>query len=127
MENQYEDEFLSIKIINGIINCYTKKEMVITYEFAQFALENRIKISGNKFYPLLNDVRNVKYMTKDAMNLLNSDKGTSYLTAGAFIINSKVHEIIGNFFIKFKNHKVPARVFTDKSKAIQWLEQYKVS
>jgi len=126
-ERQYEDEFIYIKIIDGIICCETKKEMVIDYEFAQLAVSNRVLVSGGQYYPLLNDVRKVKYVTKEAMQLLNSDQGTSYLTAGAFIITSKAQEIFGNFFIKFKTHKVPARLFTDKAKALQWLEQYKVS
>ncbi len=126
-ESQYEDEFIYIKIIDGIICCETKKEMIINYEFAEFAINERIKICGNQYYPLLNDVRKVKYITKDAMHLLNSDKGTCYLTAGAFIIKSKAQEIFGNFFIKFKSHKVPAKLFTDRTKALQWLQQYKAS
>jgi len=123
---RYEDEFLLIEIIDGIISCYTKKEIVITYEFAQYALNKRIEVSANQFYPIMNDIRNIKYITKEAMTLLNSEKGTSYLTAGAFIITSKVQEILGNFFIKYKNHAIPARVFTDKAKAMQWLGKYKV-
>ncbi|MCR6639227.1 MAG: hypothetical protein NVV82_09635 [Sporocytophaga sp.] len=125
-ENHYEDEFVFIKIIDGIVCCETKKEMIINFDFAELALDKRIKICGNQYYPLLNDVRKVKYITKDAMQLLNSDKGTCYLTAGAFIIKSRAQEIFGNFFIKFKSHKVPAKLFTDKTKALQWLQQYKV-
>jgi hypothetical protein len=126
-ESEYEDEFVYIKIIDGIICCETKKEMIINYEFAELAINERIKICGDQYYPLLNDVRKVKYITKDAMQLLNSDKGTCYLTAGAFIIKSRAQEIFGNFFIKFKSHKVPAKLFTDRTKALQWLQQYKVS
>jgi hypothetical protein len=45
----------------------------------------------------------------------------NYRIALAIIVDNLAHRLVGNFFIKFNKPKSPAKLFTSKDEAIEWL------
>lgn len=47
-----------------------------------------------------------------------------YSIADAFVISSMAMQLIGNFYLQFHKPFLPTKIFTDESKAINWLTQF---
>lgn len=80
---------------------------------------------GVKF-PLLVDANNVKSMTREARKYHSVRDRSTNITAFAVIVKSPVSKVIGNFFFRFQNTGVPAKLFSNEESALQWLQNYKV-
>jgi hypothetical protein len=90
-------------------------------------VKDRLRTFENKKYPLLIDGRKLKSIDKEARSYFASDEAITGIKAAALLANSIFTTYIGNFFISVTvvNPKIPTKLFTDKKKAIKWLEQYK--
>ena len=109
---------------NGI--CYTVVKPNASIKL-QDALENSDaikKISGEKIYPLLVNLKQINSITKEARDHFSMQDRTPGVTAIGMLIKSPVSRIIGNFFLGLNKSTVPAKLFTDEEKAIAWLKQF---
>jgi len=125
-ESYFENESVVLYIQEGIVFCIYKEDVVVSFEFAKVMVDQRLIITQDKVYPLFADIRGLKYTTKEARTYLKG-KGAQGLSSSAFLINSAVQQILGNYFIKFDRPPIPIRLFTDYEKALQWLQQFKNS
>ncbi|CAG5077996.1 hypothetical protein CRYO30217_00538 [Parvicella tangerina] len=50
-----------------------------------------------------------------------SSEENKYTIADAIVISSQAHDIVSNFYVKFNKPVKPTKIFTDRSKAIEWL------
>ena len=123
-ESYFENDFITIYIEYGIVFCIYKENVVVSLEFAKAMVDQRLIITQDKVYPIFADIRVLKYTTKEARQYLKG-KGAEGLSAGAFLINSAVQQILGNYFIKFDRPPIPIRLFTDQGKALQWVQKFK--
>jgi hypothetical protein len=78
---------------------------------------------GEKQYWLY-DLDKLQTMTKEAKDYA-AKYGDNYLHAAAIIVHSHIQKFIINTFIIVKKPKVNTRVFTDKTKAKNWLLELK--
>lgn len=97
----------------------------ITIEVAHDIVNKRSAFFENKLYPMLIEDRGVIGMTKETRDFFSTKAGTKKIKAGALLLNSVFSTYLGNFFLKVSNPPVPTKIFTDRAKAIKWLEQYK--
>jgi len=123
--NYFKNPYGEMWIEDGIFYVVHAEGNVITKDIAISQVYERFKLTEGITYPMFIDSRGLKYVTKDAREYLNKGDGVKYINAGAFLINSSVQEIIGNYFLKFTRPPIPARLFTRQEKALLWLQQFK--
>lgn len=97
----------------------------ITIEVAQEVVEARLSICEDKVYPMLSDIRKIRDVDRDARQFLASELGVKNLSACSLVVNTYFQKVISNLFILTYDINVPTKVFTDKDKAVCWLEQFK--
>lgn len=97
-----------------------------TLDMAEECVRERIRITQGKSYPMRSDSINVINFEKEARSYLAHDDQVLNLNAGAILIESQLQKILGNFFLFINKPAVPACLFTDREKALAWLEQFKL-
>jgi len=120
----YYSKNFKIEIINNIV------QITVYCEFADFDIVNEGILSRNelcegKTYPLFSDIRTLKSSTREARERMAAKDAGIGVSAVAILINSKAQRIIYNFFNSIYKAPAPTRLFTNKEKALKWLEQYK--
>lgn len=100
-----------------------KKDVVIDLELARWSVDTRIKFTNKEDTGLVFDLRNVRHIEINARKFLGTDTATQCMKAGALIINSPIQKVLANFYLRFSQPKVPARLFTNKEDAIEWVNE----
>jgi len=123
MTENSEDRF-SFKIEDGIVHAVFYKEFV-DYDYVDAGVKARLELTGEKSYPMFSDFRKVKSSTREARERMAAKDAGIGVSAVAILVNSKIQRVIYNFFNSIYKSPAPARLFTDREKALKWLEQYK--
>lgn len=120
-----EDVFFSIE--DGILFCSCKKQIKIDLEVAKRIIENRVEFTEGKSYPIVMDFTNLHSVTKEAREYFNAPEGgLKGLLGGAFLSNSLVTTLIVNLYLKLNQPVIPAKFFTGKNDAINWIKNLKL-
>jgi hypothetical protein len=124
---EFQNEYIRIEIKDGILFVTYKKGAYITLEIAKEVIAERIKFMQNVSMPSLGRDEGMKGMDKAARDYLSSDEGIKLLNASALLVNSVFNRFLANFFIKvnFISLKIPVKVFTSETEAIEWLQTYR--
>ena len=94
----------------------------INLSIARELIANRLEYSGGEAAYCLIDFTNVKSVTKEARDYMNSrEGGLKGVLAGAFVSNNVVSTILVNLYLKVSTPVVPAKFFTDRHEALRWL------
>jgi hypothetical protein len=117
--------YIRFELSNGILYAQYKPGVVITLELAKELLAKRLAFTEHKEYPMLISDMGIVSVEREAWALLSSEEGTHNITAGAMLLNTTYSRILGNFFFKLAAPKIPAKIFSNKERALEWLEQYK--
>ncbi|MBF0352678.1 MAG: hypothetical protein HQM11_16720 [SAR324 cluster bacterium] len=105
----------------GIIHFAHRPKAVVTIEDSRKYIET-VPIFGNKRYPLLVDLRQIKAITKDARSYF-ANEGSKVVLALALLVSSPLSKIIGNFIISMEHYSIPTRLFTSETEAVDWLKK----
>lgn len=116
------------KIENDIIFFKYKPSIEIDINTAKDLVRDRLDYTdGQSVYTLI-DFTNVKSVTKEARDYMNSpDGGLKGILGGAFLSNSVVATLFVNLYLKVSNPSVPAKFFTNIDDAVNWLKKIKIS
>ena len=98
----------------------------IDLAIAKELIENRLSFSkGQPVYAVM-DFTNVKSVTKEARDFMNSPEGgLKGILGGAFVSNNVVTTMFVNLFLKVSKPPVPARFFNNPKDAMNWLDKIK--
>jgi hypothetical protein len=108
-----------------IIGVY-KPKLEIDLNVAKELVENRIDFTNGNDHYILVDFTNVKSVTKEARDYMNDPKGgLKGLLGGAFLSNSLVTTLFINMYLRINQPTVPAKFFTKKDEALNWLRSLK--
>ncbi len=124
-ERYQENEFAEIWFENGIVHILYKPGCVLNIANIKQLVEDRIKVSNGQTSPILIDLRNLVSSDNATRSYLATPEAEKYLCAGAMIINNELQKLLMNLYLKIDKPRLPARVFTNKEKALEWLEQFK--
>jgi hypothetical protein len=124
-EAYFENLYAEFWIENGIFFISYKQGLVINIEIAKQNVADRLRISNGITRPMFTDGRNFVSIDLDSMEYLKSKDAMRYISAGAFLMDNYLHKLMGNLFLTIDKPPVPAKLFTDKEAALQWLEQFK--
>lgn len=124
-ESYIDSEFYEIWCEDGIVFSTYKKDTVLSLEVSKLSVRDRLIASNKRPMPFCCDLRNVVTTDTRARKYMATKEAVEYLTAGAFLIDNEIMRLAGNIFIKIDKPLVPAKLFTDKAKALIWLQQFK--
>ncbi len=120
----HEEKYFEIKIIDNIIHG-TLLHADITEEIADLATKERLALTKDQSYPFLLDARKLKCVSRAGKQRMIQKDSFHGVLCAAFLVDSKVQEVMFHFFKIFYKTPVPIKMFTNKEKAIEWLQQYK--
>jgi len=83
-----------------------------------------MEMTGDHPFPALVSDNGIASLNKEARDYFASE-GIEGIIACALLAKSSFSAFIGNFFIKVTSPALPIQLFSNKSKALQWLEQFK--
>ena len=121
--NAYADIYMDNEIIYGVF----KEDLFLDLTAAQQIVKDRKEVSNFNSMLMFVDVSSVKEVSKEARDYFGSEVGSELLKASAIYTNSKLAAFLANFLVKVNLHKstIPIKLFTDKTKALNWLENYR--
>jgi hypothetical protein len=127
MRKTIETQDVIFAIEDDILFCSYKQHLEIDITTAKRIINDRVAFMNGNLYPILIDFSNMKSVTKEARDYMNSaEGGLSGLLCGAFLSKSIVASLFINLYLKVNNPAIPARFFTDKGDAIAWLKKQKL-
>jgi hypothetical protein len=108
-----------------IFGIYSPK-LEIDINIARELVANRLDYTqGSPVYTMI-DFTNIKSVTKEARDYMNNPEGgLKALLGGAFLSNNVVATLFINLYLKVNNPTIPAKLFTNKADAVNWLNKIK--
>jgi len=101
-------------------------QLEMNMDVAKDIVRSRLEYTNNKSVFTLIDFTNVKSVTKEARDYMNSPEGgLKGILGGAFLSNSVVATLFVNLYLKVSNPTIPAKFFTSREDALQWLKKVK--
>lgn len=110
---------------NGVFYFTYKPGSIITLDVAKYVVETRLNMSDGIIRPAFVDVRGMLAIDKEARKYLAGEEALRYINAGAIYLNNHLIYLALQVFLKIDNPSIPSRLFTEKGKALQWLEHFK--
>ena len=122
-----ETNDVMFEMADGIVYMTYKDGLKITLENAKRIVIDRKKFTEGKIYPGIIFMTGLTSINREAREYLASDEAIIGINACAVVSDSVFNKFLANFFLRisFVKPKMPAKLFTDKAKALKWLEKYK--
>ena len=128
IDNKEYENITFGKIENNIVFFKYKPSIVIDINTAKDLVKNRMDYTAGKSVYTLIDFTNVKSVTKEARDYMNSPEGgLKGILGGAFLSNSVVATLFVNLYLKVSTPSVPAKFFTNEKDAVGWLRKIKTT
>jgi hypothetical protein len=112
-------------ISNGILFMEYKPRLVMNVDIAKQIVHDRLKVSNGVARPVLLDARNFVSIDRATMKYYKTKEVVECVTSAAFLTGSALSSLAVNIFLTLERPRVPTKLFTDKEKALKWLEKYK--
>lgn len=90
-------------------------------EDAREAIDATWRVAGERKRPVLVDMTGLAGETREARLYFVSDEAVARYSAVAILVGSPVSRVIGSFFLRLSEHKVPTRLFSDRGEAESFL------
>ncbi len=81
------------------------------------------KIMNKKKYGLLVETGRQLTVTKDAWTNFNDIKGEQNVIAKALVVKNPVYYFLSEIYFTLNSPKIKTKIFTDREKAINWLQR----
>ena len=124
-EGYIESEYSIMWIENGIGYQSYKPGINITLEIAKQMVKDRIQSFNGIARPVFVDIRSLKSIDAASRRYFASKEAGELILAGAIYLASPLARWAGNVFLNIDVPITPAKLFTDKDKALEWLERFK--
>lgn len=125
MSDKIDTPHYTLWIEDGIIHNVYKPDLIMTIDIAIEMVNHRLKLTNDITYPLFVDIRNLVAIKAEARRYLAGSEAVKYASAGAIYLDNHLLYLVGQVFLKIDNPAIPSRLFTDKEKALHWLETFK--
>jgi hypothetical protein len=108
---------------NGILCSISKKAPPQSIEESKKGMEEFYKIFGNEKHCMLIDITNASPTNKEARDYAATEL-PKVVKAIAMISNSALGRMLANLFFGLKPPPYPAKMFSNETKAKEWLKTY---
>lgn len=109
---------------DGILELHTNDNHEYEINDVKENVEATGKLTGSKKVPVLVVGGAFTSVSKEARAFMASEESLKYSMCEAFLLNSLAQKLLINFYISIHKPLVPTVVFTDKTKAIEWLKGF---
>lgn len=109
---------------NGILYCTIHKGAYLSEDDAIEIISAVKSIATNAPIPTLLDLRAGEGASIKARHQFMDSELIKYQSAVAMIIDKGVSYLLASFFMGINKTAFPIKVFTDETKATQWLQQF---
>lgn len=124
MVRELETSYVRYQIKGKLLIATFKKGLKIDLEIAKEIVSDRLHFTEGEMTAAIVYNQGVVSLDKKARDFFSSPEGNKNLKAGAIIIDSPFTAMLGNFLLSVNKPNIPARLFTDTDKAVQWLEKF---
>lgn len=101
-------------------------QLEMSIEIAKDIVRSRLEYTNGKPTYTLIDFTNVQVVTKEARDYMNDPEGgLKGILGGAFLSNNLVTTLFINLYLRINKPTIPAKFFTKKDEAIDWLKELK--
>ena len=118
------NHFTKFWMEDGIMHSIFLHDVQLDLDYCIALINLRHTFSNEESQYWLYDLNNLQSMSKDAKDYA-AKYGDNYIHAAAIIVHSNLQKFIINTFITVKKPNVKTRIFTDKTKAKNWLLKHK--
>lgn len=125
MKSIVESPYCTTWIENDILLHVYKPNLIIDLGIAKKLVAHRLEVTAGVTRPVLVDICNMIAIDADARKYLAGPQAIKHVSAGAIYLNSYLQFLAGTVYLKIDTPLVPSRLFTEKAKALLWLEQFK--
>jgi hypothetical protein len=119
-----DNEYGRCWVDNGILTFVYKPDVVIDLDAAKKIVAERTRFQQGILYPLLADIRGVKFFEKLARDYF-ATVGALHVNAVAFLVDSDSSKVMGEFYISVNKPKVPTKMFVDEHEALKFLGEFR--
>lgn len=121
---KFENDFAVAWFEDGIVFLKFQQDTILDLEAIKQTIElgKKITVEENKY--MLCDITNIRSVTNEARQYA-SKYGHSLIDACAVIVNSYFTKFLFTSYTKFIQLDVPFAFFTNKEKAVEWLNELK--
>lgn len=124
----FVNEYCEMRIEEGVLLINYKPQLNITLEVAKICVEDRLKFTNGKYFPMVVFMKEMRDINKEAKTFLASETAMDGITAGAFVVENHMQRLIASVFISLYINmsvgKVPSKLFSNKGSAMAWAKQY---
>ena len=110
---------------DGIVLVTLKQGAEVTLEAAN---ENDVatkKLVGERSFLLMVDIRAARAITREAREFFADPEVRKHTIAQAFLIDSGVSKVLGNFYLRVNKPPFPTKLFTSEESAVAWLNEHR--
>jgi len=122
-----KNEFCTIEMENDIVCISFNQTLTLEEKQAIEMVQLRKSLTKNIPKLFILDGKNLTNVTKGARDYLASQDATDGIIAGAFLVNSPLTKILGNFFLRISKPNKPSKLFTNREEAIEWLSTVNIT
>lgn len=118
-----ENAYAKFWIDQDILFFAYKTNTVIDLETARMIVADRLEFQKEKSFPVFCDIRGIKDVQKTARDYL-AREGSTLVRAVSIVVDPPISRAILEFYLKMSRPRIPTKVFTDKHKAVRFLEPF---
>jgi hypothetical protein len=111
----------------GIMHIHLLAGSEIELSDAVLIVEAMGILGGGKKYPVLIDAGEFTSIDKEVRIFSASEESNIYTIADAIAYYSMAQKLVAEFYVRHNHPVVPTKVFSDKTKAIDWLKTFTTS
>lgn len=119
----FENDCARLWIANQILFFEYKENVVLDLETAQKVVRDRLMIQNEKEYPIFCNVRGIIDSDKAGRDYL-AQCGSIMAKAVALLVHPNTSHVMSQFYLEVSKPRVSTRVFTDKSEAVSFLQNF---
>jgi hypothetical protein len=109
---------------DGILHIHIKSRADMQLNDAVQVVEAMGELGKGKKFPVLIDAGDYTNIDKEVRIFSASPEGNIYTLADAVAYNSFAQKLIADFYLNNNKPSVPTKVFSDESKAVEWLKTF---
>lgn len=121
---EYSDTYFKISLKDGIVYVDWLSEYVNDIHIIENAIQKRLEIQGDKFYPMISDISKLKGGNNKIRNRLIQPDGFKGVSALSVICSTKYQIAQFNYFNLKHYLPMPSSLFTTKEAALHWIRSF---
>jgi len=124
MDSKTSDKFTISLIENSYFLMEVHDDVELEVEDVLKLVEFQKELGGGKAYPVIIFPSPTSTTNSDLIRHISKPDSLPYTKADAFVLTSVAQKILAKLYIRFVPPERPTQFFTDKEKAIKWIEDY---